>query len=1056
VADATAPTNRTIAETLAANQRPDKPGDEYARGTVIGRYVALGRVGAGAMGVVYAAYDPDLDRKVAVKLLQQRGDEEEGSNGHRRLLREAQAMAQLNHPNVVTVHDVGVHDRRVFVAMEFVQGITVREWLRNKPAWPEVLDVFVAAGRGLQAAHDQSLVHRDFKPDNVMLSDAVHGARRVRVMDFGLARTGTDNSRASTAESTGDGLTASGRRALDVALTQQGSLVGTPAYMSPEQIAHEGNGPLADQFSFCVSLWEALYGKRPFPGDTFAVLAAAVLEGQIDPPPSGAAVPRWLRRVVQRGLARDPGERWPSMAALLDALTRDRTRAQRRVGFAALGGLGVLAAGAFAWQHAKERRQVAACDAEGASIETVWNDDAREQLRASFLATEVPFASATADRVMPWLDDQARAWAEHRIEACSNAKVEERPGWDADVLDRAVWCLDERRMEFESLVATLSDVDAAAVPRSIGAAAALRSVDPCLDRDRLLRLPAPPQDRRADLEAVRAELSRSGTLRDTAQYEEGLAVAEQALRTAEEIAWPPLVAAARRRVGGMLEQSGRLADAEQTLTQAYFEAAHAGATDVAASTADDLAYMLGYRLARPVEGRTWSQHAEVHQALLPDPAGITLAQHLNARAAIHWAAGEYDEAHAVFERVLEIQERAFEPDNPALARTLNNLAILQSTLGQHDAAKASHERAIAITEKTFGPEHPDTALGLANLAIVHWHVGEYPRAMALHERALAIREKAFGPEHVDVAASLNELGLVARAMADYDSAQRYLERALRIREKTFGPFHPDVGRTLINLANVFSDRGEREKATALYERSLEIHEKALGPDHPDVAGNLINLVNVRSAAGSHAEARALCERAIGILEQTVGEEHRDYAAALHTLADVLVESGDYEEARARYERAIEIASRAQAPEHLDVAMSLTSLARVHELLGRHDEAAATYRRAIEVFEKVGGGAHPDLAPALAGAAIVALAQGRAADALPLAERAYDLLDGRRGDALVRAEVRFVLAQSLWETSRDRTRARALAEEARDVLREAGEASRLADVERWLAAHATDP
>jgi hypothetical protein len=245
------------------------------------------------------------------------------------------------------------------------------------------------------------------------------------------------------------------------------------------------------------------------------------------------------------------------MAALLEALTRDRTRAQRRVGLAALGGLAAVGGVAMIWQQAQERQHVAECKREGASIETAWNDDARDDLRNALLATKMPFAATTADRVTPWLDAQATAWAEARTTACMHVRVDETAGWDDDVLDRAVWCLDDRRFELESLVATLAEGQPGSVARAIGAAAALRPVGPCLDRDLLLRLPAPPEGEGA--EAVRAQLSRAETLRDTGRLDDGLALAEEAVRSADATAWPPLQALAHQRLGGLLQEAGRFA-----------------------------------------------------------------------------------------------------------------------------------------------------------------------------------------------------------------------------------------------------------------------------------------------------------------------------------------------------------------------------------------------------------------------------------------------------------------------------------------------------------------
>ena len=257
-----------------------------ARGTEVGRYAVTGVIGSGGMGVVYCAYDPNLERNVALKLLRS-----EHSSRQDRLLREARAMARLSHPNVVAVYDTGMFGDQIFVAMELVSGVTLRSWLDGKPSWQEVLAVFVAAGRGLAHAHANGLVHRDFKPENVLISTD----GRVRVSDFGLAQ--------PTASSYVD--VSSSQYVAHHVQTQTGLIAGTPAYMAPEQLAGQPPDPRTDQYSFGIALYEALYGTR----DT-------------SEQPRDRAVPDWLRAIIMRGTREKPAERFASMDELLVALAR--------------------------------------------------------------------------------------------------------------------------------------------------------------------------------------------------------------------------------------------------------------------------------------------------------------------------------------------------------------------------------------------------------------------------------------------------------------------------------------------------------------------------------------------------------------------------------------------------------------------------------------------------------------------------------------------------------------------------------------------------------------
>ncbi|MCA9693719.1 MAG: serine/threonine protein kinase, partial [Myxococcales bacterium] len=337
-----------LAGTLAAaptTLRASASDAPLARGEVIGRYVVLDLVGAGGMGVVYAGYDPELDRKVALKLLRapppSAAASPSASGSRRRLVREAQALAKLAHPNVVAIHDVGEHDGSVWLAMEFVAGVTLAAWLRARPrSWPEVLEVLIPAGRGLAAAHEAQLLHRDFKPENIMVGDD----GRVRVMDLGLARVTGDEPRAPppAQDVALDGVA---EALLPTLLTHGGALIGTPAYMAPEQLQGREVDVRADVFAFCVTLWEALHGVRPFAGETLAALTARVLAGEVSPPPSGRAAPAWLRRVCLRGLALEPGRRWSSMAAALAALDRGRRRARATRWIASIAALALAGAG---------------------------------------------------------------------------------------------------------------------------------------------------------------------------------------------------------------------------------------------------------------------------------------------------------------------------------------------------------------------------------------------------------------------------------------------------------------------------------------------------------------------------------------------------------------------------------------------------------------------------------------------------------------------------------------------------------------------------------------
>ncbi|HET7500333.1 MAG TPA: serine/threonine-protein kinase [Kofleriaceae bacterium] len=312
---------------LATASVPDaprpKPKPEAMQGRVLGRYTVTERIGSGAMGVVFRADDFGLGRQVALKVLHRPDDELTD-----RLVREARSMAQVNHPNVVGVYDVGVTDGTTYIAMELVTGTSLRLWQQQPHTVAEIVEAYIAAGRGLAAAHAAGIVHRDFKPDNCL----VGGDGRIRVTDFGLAA-------ARPGESA---------RPTDINLTASGSVLGTPAYMAPEQFTGGNIDPRTDQFNFCVALYEALYGSRPFSGKDFDDLGDNVCAGKVRPAPAGSRVSGALRAIVLRGLRVRPGDRFPTMDHLLAELGRDRARPWRRAlliaaAVAAALGLGLVA-----------------------------------------------------------------------------------------------------------------------------------------------------------------------------------------------------------------------------------------------------------------------------------------------------------------------------------------------------------------------------------------------------------------------------------------------------------------------------------------------------------------------------------------------------------------------------------------------------------------------------------------------------------------------------------------------------------------------------------------
>ena len=357
---------------LAEVARLTPSGDDASRsepaiiveeGASVGRYVIERLVGQGAMGCVYAARDPELDRVVALKILNARAYAPDLAA---RLQREAKAMARISHSEVITVYDAGRHGDQLFIAMELVDGGTLRQWLAEKPRpWRDIVDVFVRAGRGLAQAHDAGLVHRDFKPDNVL----VGRDGRVRVTDFGLARVVREEP--SSDERAAEGSDGEADEAApDSGVTRTGVLLGTPAYMAPEQLGGATPDVRSDIFSFCVALYEALYGERPFAGKTMRELLPEKRGNLVRPEPAGTSVPPRLRRALLAGLRADPAERYASMDECLAAVERAArpSRAPIVAGAVALAAIAAIALGVPALRHARDAANASSSSAPSSSV----------------------------------------------------------------------------------------------------------------------------------------------------------------------------------------------------------------------------------------------------------------------------------------------------------------------------------------------------------------------------------------------------------------------------------------------------------------------------------------------------------------------------------------------------------------------------------------------------------------------------------------------------------------------------------------------------------------
>lgn len=845
----------------------------------IGRFAILSVLGEGGMGTVYACFDDQLDRRVALKLVKGTTS----SHARQRILREARAMATLSHPNVVPVFEVGEHLGRLYVAMEFIKGQALVHWQRDRD-WREVVAAYRQAGLGLAAAHSQGLVHRDFKPHNAMVGDD----DRVRVLDFGLVTRHGDPTAAGPTPTQSD-----------AELTQTGQVMGTPAYMAPEQASAGTANPHSDQYSFCVALWEALYGARPGrDGD----------RGEDSPPR--------LRGVLERGLETDPTARWPDMSALLDALDSasiDPAKAastRRRVLALGLGSAALVGA-VLVVQQQLDRQRTARCESDaGDAAAALWNGERREAIRTAFGRSPLKFAEATGVRALPELDAYAERWREATAETCVATQVLHTlsPSLHA----RSASCLDERAQAFETTVDRLTTGDRDVVNTAVDAVFALPDLGICTDATALAHRTGLAGDSAES--AARQALAEASALVATGRAEDGLARVEAAADHLASIEDTALRGAVSFHRGTALAASGRPAEAETAFSDAYFRAFRANDWNLAGRASTRLAGIVGGDLARPTEGLVWIRHAVAAWEALSLPG-----------------------------------------DDLRVARTELATAHLRSAAGELDEAQETFERVLATREAKLGPDHPKVAASLTMIAALHLRRGKFAEATELQRRAMALNEHAFGPDHPNIANDLNNIAVAAASTGDFPTALDAWLRALAINKAALGPHDPALALTLDNLGALYGLQGEWEKAERAFAESLEVREAALGPDHPDLAPSLNNIAQMHQHFGRDDEALVVLERAVAVLDASETPEPRRFAEALGALGLALRDGGDPARAAQLHARAAGVLEAKYGAEHSVVAREQARRARALAVDGAAtDRVTGILEQALEVYARKEG------------------------------------------------------------------------------------------------------
>jgi tetratricopeptide (TPR) repeat protein/predicted Ser/Thr protein kinase len=831
-------------------------------------YRILDELGRGGMGKVYLAHDEVLDRKVAIKLHRVASPQAADA-----LVREARIAASVEHDNIIVVHEVGTWGRYVFVAMEFVDGTTARKWVTEPrggalPTWREIVALYIKAGRGLAAAHASGLIHRDFKPDNVL----VGRDGRVRVADFGLARVRVDEASSEI------------RRVDARDTTGTDEIRGSPAYMSPEQYRTGNVDARADQFAFCVSLFEALDGRRPFEGDSLPKLAVAIGDG-LTRDIAVERAPRHIRAAVRRGLQPDPGARFPDMNALLVELERDPARTRKR---AARWIAGIGATAATTWLVTRPPDPAIAC-VQSPAVAAWWSEPQRGRVAEAFRATADPLAELAFERIDARLAERVTEATAVLVAACEAAHT---TGTIARAeLDNRKDCLVQREREQSALVELLESRAPEVVERSVAAVEALPPVERCASfgaRD----LEIPDADReRAD--ALLRSIARVDETREAGLYAQAVSEGEALREAVDAFGHDDIRARLLFALGASYSKIRRPDAAKSTVREALARAIAVDDAGLAAEIALHLVFVDGYLAADVDAGDSW----------------------------ISQSAGWLDRIGRPPD--LEVQ-------------LLHNRALARRAADRLDESLADAEAALALWES----EHREPTVRHASLLAV---LGECHRTMGNPELALPILERAaaeyrdmLGPLHPSYGNALNIVGSARMNLADYAGAEADFRHVLEIAASG-----PRSGKSLVdvrsNLAGVLANTGRLREALDVLE-----HARQDAIDHAVSSdlriGVTSNLARMYLIAGNLARAREVVEESLDLARGTAGEDSLMYATALAIRAEVT--RTEISRALADIDRALEIQRARLGADAMELANSHRIRALVLARSGRCTDALA--------------------------------------------------------------------------------------------------------------------
>ncbi len=907
-------------ETGTAYSMPaSSAGEVLAPGTNLGRYVVLAKVGAGGMGVVYSAFDPELDRQIAIKVIRAE-ILKDMERAHANLRDEARAMAQLTHPNVVRVYDVGTQGELVYIAMEFIEGedlLSFAKRQRAKGEWQSIFEACMQAGRGLQAAHDAGLVHRDFKPSNVLVA----GDGRAFVVDFGLTRI---FSKAGDGGSVG-----------------WSSASGTPGYAPPEQLAGDPTDSRSDQYSFCVTVAECLFGRDPR-----SIFSRLDREQDTE-----LKTPKRLAPLLQRGLAAESGDRYQSMRALLDNLEKS-AKPRYRPAIVGASAASLTAVGLLMFVLGGRNAEAADLCAGGAErFEQLWPEQRQSDLDVLLASTKY---SKHSTYFLKTTGERSRNLVEQQRLSCEATFVDKTQS--AELFDRQMFCLNSLATELESIISMVEGGVSVEVGQS--SLSALASVSDCRVSESLLATKAPPSDASSlrEIQAVEDLLAERRVLEAARKPEEALKKVELAITKARAIGYGPLLTRVESHNAELLERLERFDEARQAAERARDAASEgrdtrqlimallklASIVNTHEDDADEaLAYLatarsLSLGIDLPVldkveieitSGSLAQTNEEHEKSRAYAQAGLELLKPLDEEdskvqgskiilleilASVHFAAGELDKASPLLWNIHELKKKRLGPEHSQLAVTLTNIATVDYQLGKLEDSLATLGR---VRELLRSPDAAKADLGQVSSleALIQNRLGHLPEAIALFQETIEIYKEVFGEDHANIWRTKANLANTYMALQRWEETLEIQRGFAAWATERYGADSPTAIAARLNLATTTVQAHYEDGEVQAGQLLLEELASELPKGHP-------TLVNIRVMQGNAflvlkqpADAAKFFEKALKLNESTPNPEPSFTATTTGALAEAMWDAGKRRQSLVVARRALALYDKLSSP-----------------------------------------------------------------------------------------------------------------------------------------------